>query len=374
MKLLIAPDSFKGTLTAAQASSSIADGIRDAIPNVEILLRPIADGGEGTVDAILQSKPGTKYTINVTSPLGNSIDAEYAILEDKRTAIIEMAAASGLTLVPESLRNVMRATTFGTGELIADALDRGVDHIYVGLGGSATCDGGLGCAQALGYRFLDDACEVIAKPAAAIDLPRIQKIDRTEVNPRLSGCKFTALCDVRNRLCGETGAARVFAPQKGATPEDVSTLDIGLTHFAKLIEQDLSIDVQALDRGGAAGGLAAGLTAFCNAELSTGALTVFDMIDLETAIDQADAVFTGEGRLDATTLNGKAPLSLALLCHAANKPVFALVGQIAEPTNLWEEHFTAVDALGGDPSSYSDHASRLRNLSKASALQWLRFQ
>lgn len=374
MKLLIAPDSFKGTLSAAAASAAIANGVLKTYPHIEIAQKPIADGGEGTVDVILKSKSGSKHAVQVTGPLGERVRAEYATIDDGRTAIIEMAAASGLTQVTLASRNVMRATTFGTGELIAVALDRGVTHVMVGLGGSATCDGGLGCAQALRIRFKDASGSGIPQPAGAAALPQVQRINCDDRHPLLSSCKITALCDVRNPLVGDNGSARTFAPQKGASPDDVQILEDGLAHFASVIEDQLNTDVHAMPMGGAAGGLAAGLAAFANAELVSGAQAVFDLIDLEQSIRKVDAVITGEGRLDATTLDGKALSSLATMCRRLGKPLFALVGQLALPEDAWKQHFAGVAELGADRMDSSDHANNLSMLAQSQASEWFSVQ
>ncbi len=370
MNLLIAPDSFKGTLSAAEASAAIAQGIQRALPDAEIVQRPIADGGEGTVDVVLASKPGTSHAVEVTGPLATPVRAEFAILEDKTTAIIEMAAASGLTLVSHNARDIMRATTYGTGELIAAALDRGATRILIGLGGSATCDGGLGCAQALGVRFFDEDDVEIPRRAGAAMLSRVRRVDCDSVHPLLSRCKVTALCDVRNPLVGASGSARIFAPQKGASPDDVRTLDDGLNHFGSIIEDQLQIAVRQRPFAGAAGGLAAGLAAFAGSDLAAGAPAIFELIELEAAIIEADAVITGEGRLDATSLDGKAPVSLAILCHSLDTPVFTLVGQLASPDRMWTEYFAGIAELGGDPSARSDHSENLRNLAQSQATAW----
>ncbi len=370
MNLLVAPDSFKGTLSAACAARAIADGIRKAFPEAQIADKPIADGGEGTVDVVLKSQPGSKHTVKVTGPSGQPVLADYAILENTTTAIIEMAAASGLTLVPATSRNIMQATTLGTGELIADALDRGAKRIMIGLGGSATCDGGLGCAQALGYRFITEDGTAIPIGAGPEQLSRIQGINTDNVHPGLSDCKITALCDVRNPLIGDTGAATVFAPQKGASPHEVKQLENALTHFASVINNELNIDIRAIPFGGAAGGLAAGLAAFAGAELVAGAETIFELIDLESAVASADAVITGEGKLDATTFDGKALQSLATLCQRKSKRLFALVGQLALPEEIWSQHFAGVAAIGSECSTSDDHAKNLRKLAQSQAGKW----
>ena len=370
MKILIASDSFKGTLTARQATDAIARGVQQCLPTATMIRQPIADGGEGTVDVVLASKPGTKHTVEVTGPLATPVRAEFAILDYKTTAVIEMAAASGLMLAPPESRDIMRATTFGTGELIAQALDLGATQIIVGLGGSATCDGGLGCAQALGVRFFDADDVEISPRAGAAMLARVRRIDRDNVHPLLSRCKVTALCDVRNPLVGASGSARIFGPQKGASPDDVRTLDDGLTHFGTVIHEQLQIEVRDRKSAGAAGGLAAGLAAFANAELADGATAIFDLIDIESAIFESDAVITGEGRLDATSLDGKAPVSLAILCFSLDRPVFTLVGQIAPPESMWDDYFDGVAEIGRDPNPDADHAQRLCYLAQVQASVW----
>lgn len=324
--VLIAPQEFKGTLTAAEAARAIADGVRDAMPDAQAVLQPMSDGGAGLVEALLSALGGKRATVRVHDPLMRPVDAAWALLADGRAAI-EMAAASGLVLLAPSELDPMRTTTYGTGELIAAALDRDCAEIIVGVGGSATVDGGVGALQALGARLHDASGGDLPTGGAA--LARLERIDLSTLDPRLRRARVRVATDVRNRLCGAEGAAAVFAPQKGAPPEDVRALDAALARFAEVARRDFGVDLASLDGGGAAGGLAAGLR-LAGASIEPGFDLVASLVGLEAQVARADIVITGEGRLDAQTAYGKTAAGVAKLARTHGKPVIAIAGTIAD--------------------------------------------
>jgi glycerate kinase len=333
MRFLVAPDSFKESLSAAQASSAIAAGLRSVFADdAGIDECPLADGGEGTVDALVNATGGTSRTTTVTGPLGEPIDARWGMLggREQPTAIIEMAAASGLALVPDARRDPRKTTTFGTGELIRTAINAGCERVLIGIGGSATNDGGIGCAQALGVRFLDRNGKVLPDPATGATLSHIGRIDITGREPRLGRVAIQVACDVDNPLCGPRGAAAVYSPQKGATPEIVAELDAGLSHLAQVIQTDLKIGVRDIPGAGAAGGLGAGLIALLNASLRPGIDIVCDAVGFDERLRNADCLITGEGRLDRQSVMGKVIGGVARRARAANVPTIALVGSFGE--------------------------------------------
>lgn len=324
MRIVIAPDSFKGSLTARQAAEAMAAGARRVFPDAELILVPMADGGEGTVQSLLDALGGDRRTVTVEDPLGRPVEASFGLLGEGDAAVLEMAAASGLTLVPEELRDPLRASTYGTGQLIRAALDAGARRILIGIGGSATNDGGAGMAEALGYRFLDAAGERLPRGGAA--LVRLARIDADGVDPRLERTEFVIACDVTNPLLGPNGASAVYGPQKGATPEMVAMLDEALACLAQRLEEDLGVSVRDLPGAGAAGGLGAGLVAFCRAELRRGVEMVIDAVGLRGFVARADLVLTGEGRLDGQTVHGKTPHGVAGVAKEAGLPVLAVGG------------------------------------------------
>ncbi|HEY7841289.1 MAG TPA: glycerate kinase, partial [Gammaproteobacteria bacterium] len=329
MKIVIAPDSFKGNLDAMNVARAIERGVRRVMPGARCVKVPMADGGEGTVQSLIDARGGRFIRARVHGPSGRMVRARYGMLADG-TAVIEMAEASGLTLVRGAARNPLRTTTYGTGELIADALDRGARRIIVGIGGSATIDGGAGMAQALGIRFLDAHGRVIRGRLAGGTLDRIASIDTSRAHPRLSRSRITIACDVDNPLCGPRGAARVFGPQKGATPAMVRRLDANLRGFGRLIRRELGVDIMQTAGAGAAGGLGGGLIAFTHAKLRRGIDIVIDAAGLARHLRGADLVFTGEGRVDFQTAFGKAPAGIAKIAHRFGVPVIAIGGGLAD--------------------------------------------
>ena len=328
VNILIAIDSFKGSLTSAAAGETSAEGIRAANPDAEIEVVPLADGGEGTVDALIQATGGKIIQAEVTGPLGDPVDATYGILGDGTTAVIEIAEACGLPLVPEADRNPLKATSYGVGELILDAISRGADSLIVGLGGSATNDAGVGMLQALGCRFLDEMGEEVPRGGAA--LGAIRSIEVSGLPPAIKHLDIQVACDVNNPLYGEQGAAYIYGPQKGATPEMVKELDGGLRNFAEVVKAELGTDIQEIPGAGAAGGLGAAFVGFLNAELRSGIELILDTIGLEEKVQQADYVITGEGRMDAQSSMGKAAMGVAGLAQKHGKPVIALAGSVSE--------------------------------------------
>lgn len=326
MKIVIAPDSFKESLSALGVAEALAQGVQLALPDAEIVLAPVADGGEGTTEALVRATQGYLITETVTDPLGNRISAEWGILGNGTTAVIETATAAGLHLVPTTLRNPMITTTYGMGELIKAALDKGLRHFIIGLGGSATNDGGAGLLQALGLQLLDDQGNELPRGGAA--LSRLAQINTEYFDVRITECHFEVACDVTNPLTGTTGASAIFGPQKGATPEQVAVLDQALNHWGNAIEQTTGKQVSTLAGAGAAGGLGAALLGFCNAELKSGIELILDAMQFDELVKEADLVITGEGRLDHQTLYGKTPLGVATRAKRYGVPVVAVAGAL----------------------------------------------
>ena len=336
MKIVIAPDSFKGNLSALEVANLIEKGIRRVYSKAEIVKVPMADGGEGTVRSLVDATKGRIIKREVTGPLGKRVKASYGILGDKKTAIIEMASASGLPLVPKSKRNPLLTTTYGTGELIKAALDRGCGKIIVGIGGSATVDGGAGMAQALGVRLLGKKGREIGFGGGA--LGNLERIDISKMDERIKKTEVLVASDVDNPLTGPKGAARVYAPQKGATPSMVKRLEKNLKRYALIIKRDLKKDIKDIPGTGAAGGLGAGLIAFLNAKIRLGVDIVIETIGLEKNLKDTDLVITGEGKMDSQTIYGKTPIGVAKIAKRYNIPVIAIVGEIGEDVEVVYEH------------------------------------
>ncbi|MCM3570577.1 glycerate kinase [Neobacillus mesonae] len=335
MKIVIASDSFKGSASSLEIAEFIEKGIRRVQSNADVLKLPLADGGEGTVDALVNALNGQYVEKVVTGPLGEKVKAKYGII-NQDIAVIEMAEASGLTLIPSHERNPFKATTYGTGELIKSALDHGVKEILIGIGGSATNDAGAGMAQALGVALADNEHQEIGYGAESV--ARVEKIDTSAIDPRIKNTKMTILSDVTNPLCGENGASYVYGPQKGASSEDVVKLDAILKRFGELVERTLGIEMMNKKGAGAAGGLGAGLMAFCNGQLHSGIDRILDIINLEEQVKEADLVITGEGMMDFQSVQGKAPIGVAKIAKKHNKPVIAIVGSEGYHANEVYEH------------------------------------
>ncbi len=328
MKILIAPDSFKGSLEAVEVTKYIEKGIKNILPDCETVKVPMADGGEGTVHSLVTATDGEIFQEKVFGPLGEEVEAYYGILGDGKTGVIEMAAASGLPLISDDKADPSKTTTFGTGELIKYVLDKDVDKIIIGIGGSATNDAGVGMAQALGIQFINDKGEEVG--FGGKELKNIKKIDMSGLDSRINETEIEVACDVNNPLYGPKGAAHVYAPQKGADQKMVVELDKNLRHFSKIVKNDLNQDVQSIPGAGAAGGLGAGLVAFLNAELRSGIEIILEANKIEEKLQDVDLVFTGEGEIDGQTINGKTPVGVARKAAKFKIPVIALGGATGE--------------------------------------------
>jgi len=372
VRIVIAPDSFKGSLTALEAANAIEEGLKRVFPKAEIVKVPMADGGEGTVQSLVDATGGRIVKKVVTGPLGDKVEAQFGILGDGRTAVIEMASASGLPLVPPDKRNPMVTTTYGTGELIKAALDMGCRRFIIGIGGSATNDGGGGMAQALGVKLLDKDGNDI--PFGGGGLLKLDRIDISTLDPRIAESEIVVACDVDNPLTGPRGAARVYSPQKGATPEMVEILDKALERFAEAVKRDLGRDIKDVPGAGAAGGLGAGLMAFLNAKLQLGVDIVIEATGLEEKVKGADLVITGEGGIDSQTVYGKTPIGVAKVAKKFGIPVLAVAGGISDDASVVYEHgidglmsiiprpITLDEAMAQGPKLLSDAAERIARL------------
>ncbi|HLV09041.1 MAG TPA: glycerate kinase [Halanaerobiales bacterium] len=328
MKIVVAPDSFKGSLTAAEVAEHIERGILTVLPDAEIIKVPMADGGEGTAQALVNATGGELIYKEVTGPLGNRVRACFGLLGNGQSAVIEMATASGLELIKDDKLDPMKTTTYGTGELIKEALDRGVKELIIGIGGSATVDAGAGMAQALGASFKDKRAKEIGFGGG--ELNKIKEIDLANFDKRIREIEVKVACDVSNILYGPDGAAYIYGPQKGATPEMVKQLDDNLRYFSGLVKDQLGIDLAVIKGGGAAGGLGAGLVAFLGAALEPGVELVLKANKIEEKLNAADLVITGEGKIDSQTVKGKTPIGVAKKAKERNIPVVALAGIVDE--------------------------------------------
>lgn len=350
MKIILAPNAFKGSMSAMQAALAMRQGVRAAFPRAEVVAVPVADGGDGLASVLIDALGGEAHVVTVRGPLGEPVQATLCLVPTMGLAAVEMATASGLALLAPQERDPTCTTTYGTGELIRAALDLGARRIAIGIGGSATNDGGIGMAAALGVRFLDAAGVTVAPVGGA--LGQIRRIDLGGLDPRLAGLRCEAICDVDNPLLGPRGAAQVYGPQKGGTPAQVEALDAGLAHLADLIQADLGLDVRHLPGAGAAGGLGAGLRAFLGAELRRGVDLVLDLVGLDVALPGADLVITGEGQIDFQTTFGKAPAGVAERAKARGIPCVAIAGGIGERrSDLSSIGIDAVFSLCSGPMS-----------------------
>jgi glycerate 2-kinase len=342
--VLIAPDSFKGSLSSAEAAEAMALGVGEVLPDARVLKIPLSDGGEGVVDVLTRALQGTIELSEVEGPLRDQrVQARWGRTSDGQTAIIEMAQAAGLALVPPGRRDPTVTSTFGVGQLIHYALVRGVQRIIVGIGGSATNDGGSGMAVALGIRLLDRDGRPI--PRGGIGLQKLHVIDMTHREPRLDATEFVVACDVRNPLVGPSGASAIYGPQKGASPEDVIALDAALENFRRVIQESIGVDVQAIPGSGAAGGLGAGLVAFCGATLQPGIEIVLDALRFDTILESVDLVLTGEGKLDSQTRQGKVIAGLMKRCARRGTPLAAIVGRTEGEEAELRHGFVGLEAL-----------------------------
>lgn len=361
MKFVIAPDSFKGSLSAREICDYIGEGITIVMPEAEIVKVPMADGGEGTVDALVESTGGHRVSVEVMDPLMRCIVAEYGILGDGRTAVIEMAAASGITLLEKHEMNPLRTSTYGTGQLILHAMEQGCDSFIIGIGGSATNDGGMGMAAALGYRFTDGEGRELMPVGES--LGRVRSIDTGRVNGMIARCKFRAACDVDNLLCGPQGAAWVYGRQKGADECMMAVLDEGLVNFAGVVRRYLGVDMASVPGSGAAGGLGGGIGAFLGGSLERGIEIVMDASGLRQRLKGADLVFTGEGRIDGQTRFGKTPWGVAREASRLGIPVVALCGSVGEGyRQLYDCGFTSILSVAPGPVALEECMARTPEL------------
>ena len=341
MKVVVAIDSLKGSLSSIEAGEAIKSGVLKVMPEAEVCVRPLADGGEGTVEALALGMSGKLESVEVTGPLGKKVNCVYGILEESKTAIMEMSGAAGITLVPDAERNPLHTTTYGVGEVIKDAISKGCRHFIVGIGGSATNDGGIGMLQALGYGMLDKDGKQV--PFGAKGLKEIETITDDFVIPELKECTFRVACDVTNTLCGELGCSAVFGPQKGADPTMIIQMDKWLAYYAKLTSEKYE-KANAKQAGtGAAGGLGFAFLAYTNAVLESGIKIILEETKLEEYVKDADIVVTGEGRLDGQTVFGKAPIGVAKIAKKFDKPVIAFSGAVTEDAVACNEH--GIDAF-----------------------------
>lgn len=328
MKVVIAIDSLKGSLSSMEAGMAIKDGILAAKPDAEVIVKPLADGGEGTTDALIEGMNGERIDLTVTGPMHTPVDAYYGYLKDTNTAVMEMASAAGITLVPDSEKNPLLATSYGVGEMINDAIQRGCRNFIIGIGGSVTNDGGIGMLKALGVRFLDENDEDAGEGGQA--LAKVARIDVSGMNPLLKECHIQVACDVNNPLCGENGSTYVYGPQKGVTEDMKKTLDEAMAHFARVTSETLENNYLNTPGAGAAGGLGYAFLAYTGAALTPGIELILDAVGLEEELSSADVVVTGEGRLDFQTAMGKAPVGVARLAKKYNAKVIAFAGSVTK--------------------------------------------
>ena len=368
LKILVAPNAFKESLSAMDAVAAISQGILKGLSDAQIIGIPIADGGDGTLEAVVAGTQGKIYRTKVLDPLGNRITAEYGITGDGETAIVEMSRASGLALVPPLKRNPMRTTSYGTGELIKAALKRGVQNILLGIGGSATVDGGIGALQALGVSFKDKEGQAVAPGGEG--LLSLNHIDLNGLDPRLRQVQLLVACDVDNPLIGPKGSAAVFGPQKGATPAMVKQLDKALGKLAQLIRKLTGDDVAGIPGAGAAGGIAGSLTGLLGAQLRPGSDLVFDLLKVRDILPTVDLVITGEGRIDFQTPFGKGPGMLAKLAQSHKVPVIGIAGAVAEPIDeLFHQGFTAIFSIVNRPMNLEFAMQNAASLMRSTAEQ-----
>ncbi len=371
MKIVIAPQGFKAGISGLDAAKAIARGVTSAVPDAETVLAPVADGGDGTMHALVDGTSGQVFTSTVTGPLGQPVEAQWGVMGDGKTAVIEMALASGLALIPQRRRNPRITTTAGTGEILKEALDRGYTRIIVGLGGSATNDGGAGMASALGARFLDAEGRPLSPGGGP--LARLDSIELEGLHPGLREATIIAATDVTNPLCGPDGASAVFGPQKGANQEMVRELDAALSNYARVVTRDVGRDVSEEPGAGAAGGLGAGLMAFAGAALQSGIDMVCEVLGFDALLENADLVITGEGRADHSTIFNKAPVGVARHAHARGVPTVLLAGSLGPGyEELYDHSVAAVVCIADRPMSFEVSLSRSAELLEGAATRTMR--
>ena len=371
MKIVIAPDSYKGSIYASDAARAMEDGVRRVLPDAEVVLVPVADGGDGTLETLVETSGGRIITSEVTGPLGETVSAQWGAMGDGVTAVAEMARTSGLALVRLEDRDPLNATTYGLGEVILEALEAGYRRFILGIGGSATNDAGAGMAQALGVRLLDtDGVEL---PPGGAALARLARIDTSGLDPRAADADFDVACDVNNPLTGPEGASAVYGPQKGATPEIVEQLDAALANFAEVVKRDLGADVNDVPGSGAAGGLGGGIMAFLGGRLRPGVDIVLDTVDLASRLDGADLIITGEGCMDFQTVYNKAPIGVARLAGERNIPVIGVSGSLGDGfTDVHEHGIAAAVAITHAPMTLDEATDRVVELIASATEQAVR--
>ncbi len=371
MKIVIAPDSYKGSIYASDAARAMADGVRRVLPDAEVVLVPVADGGDGTLETLVETSGGRIINSDVTGPLGETVSAEWGAMGDGVTAVAEMARTSGLALVSLEDRDPLNATTYGLGQVILEALEAGYRRFILGIGGSATNDAGAGMAQALGVRLLDaDGAEL---PPGGAALARLDRIDASGLDPRAAEAEFEVACDVNNPLTGPEGASAVYGPQKGATPEMVEQLDAALGNFATVVKRDLGADVNDVPGSGAAGGLGGGIMAFLGGRLRPGVDIVLDTVDLASRLDGADLIITGEGCMDFQTVYNKAPIGVARLAGERGIPVIGVSGSLGSGfTDVHEHGIAAAVAITHAPMTLDEASDRVAELIASATEQALR--
>ena len=373
MKIIIAPQSFKGSVSALEAAQAIERGVRRAEPGAETTLVPVADGGDGTLNVLVDNTNGEVFRSIVTGPLSHAVEAPWGVMGDGKTAVVEMARASGLALVPLRRRNPRTTTTRGTGEIIRQALEKGFTRIIVGLGGSATNDAGMGMASALGVKFLDTQGKSLPRGGAA--LARLAHVDISNLNPALKEVTIIGATDVTNPLCGPLGASAIYGPQKGASPETVAELDAALANFARVVQQDLGIDFlnEEWPGAGAAGGLGAGLLAFTGARLQSGIDMVCEVLNFDEHVRGADLVITGEGRADLSTIYDKSPVGVARKAGAYGVPTIILAGSLGDGyEELYNHGIAGVVCIADRPMSFERSLARTEELLEGAAERTIR--
>ena len=372
MKIVLAPQAYKGSISALEAARAMSEGVHRVVADAVTDMVPVADGGDGTLETLVESSGGEIRTSDVTGPLGEKVTAQWGAMGDGKTAVVEMARTSGLALVPVDKRDPRKTTTYGLGEAIAHALDEGFREFILGIGGSATNDAGAGMAQALGVRLQDsDKRDLPVGGAALADLSRI---DITGLDGRVSDSTFSVACDVSNPLCGEEGASAVYGPQKGATPEIVKELDAALDHFARIVERDLGVEIRNVRGAGAAGGLGGGLIAFLKGTLRSGVDIMLDAVHLDEHLEGADLVITGEGQTDFQTVYDKAPIGVARMAKARGIPVVAVAGSLSEGFgDVHNEGIDAVTAITSAPMALEEASDRAYELIASATEEALRF-
>ena len=371
MKIVIAPDSYKGSIYASDAARAMEVGVRRVLPDAEVVLVPVADGGDGTLETLVETSGGRIMTSEVTGPLGEPVSAQWGAMGDGVTAVAEMARTSGLALVRLEDRDPLNATTYGLGEVILEALDAGFRRFILGIGGSATNDAGAGMAQALGVRLLDAGGAELPPGGAA--LASLASVDASGLNPRAADADFDVACDVNNPLTGLEGASAVYGPQKGATPEMVEQLDAALANFAEVVKRDLGADVDGVPGSGAAGGLGGGIMAFLGGRLRPGVDIVLDTVDLASRLDGADLIITGEGCMDFQTVYNKAPIGVARLAGERNIPVIGVSGSLGSGfTDVHEYGIAAAVAITHAPMTLDEATDRVAELIASATEQAVR--